>query len=331
MNAILTAFSFLFGLLPERAIVVISRGLGWLWFAVLRYRRAVMLDNLRRAFPSLDERARRRLGLAACRHLALTLLEFIRIPRYQAQGLESVVRFDGLERFEEARAKGKGVLCLSGHLGSFELCVAAVARQARPVNLVVKPFPGGVDRFVNRLRKAADLGVIYADGALRPVIKALKNNESVVFVLDQNATRRIGVFVDFFGEPACTMAALATLAVRTGAAVIAATPYRDAGGRHVLQVHPEIPLEPRATREETIVHMTQVYTRFLEDAIRRHPEQWFWTHKRWRTRPISTPASSAEDAGSRTPDPPPPARPLGIADTPDSSSVPPRSPSGSQS
>jgi Kdo2-lipid IVA lauroyltransferase/acyltransferase len=282
VNAVLTISARFLALFSDRAIVFFSHVLGWFWFAVLRYRRDVILENLTRAFPHEDAR---RLGLAACRHLVLTLFEFIRIPSYQARGLETVVRFEGLEHFETARAKGKGVLCLSGHLGSFELCVAAVAARARPVNLVVKPFPGGIDRFVNRVRRDAELGVISADGALRPILRALKNNESVVFVLDQNATRKIGVFVDFFGKPACTMSALATLAVRTGAAVIAATPYRDADGKHVLQVHPEIALEEKATRDETIVHMTQVYTRFLEDAIKRHPEQWFWTHKRWRTRP----------------------------------------------
>jgi KDO2-lipid IV(A) lauroyltransferase len=284
MNALLTAVSWLFGLVPERAMIALSRVLGWIWFVLVRYRRSVILRNLARAFPDQDDRARRRLGLEACRHLVRTLFEFIRIPSYQRAGLESVVRFDGLENFELARAKGKGVLCLSGHLGSFELCVAAVAARAKPVNLVVKPFPGGVDRFVNRVRRRSELGVIYADGALRPIVKALKNNESVVFVLDQNATRKIGVFVEFFGEPACTMSALATLAVRTGAAVIAATPYRDEEGHHVLEVHPEIPLEEKATQKETIVHMTQVYTRFIEAAIKKHPEQWFWTHKRWRTR-----------------------------------------------
>jgi KDO2-lipid IV(A) lauroyltransferase len=285
MNAILTAASFFFGLLSERTMVALSRVLGWIWFSLLRYRRKIILENISRAFPEKDEDARERLALEACQHLVRTLLEFLRIPKYQRAGLESMVRFEGIENFDIARAKGKGVLCLSGHLGSFELCVAAVARRAKPVNLLVKPFPPGVDRFVNRIRRNAELGVIYADGALRPIIRALKNHEAVVFVLDQNATRNIGVFVDFFGEPACTMSALATLAVRTGAAVIAATPYRDGEGRHVLQVHPEIPLEEKATREETVVHMTQVYTRFIEDAIRRHPAQWFWTHKRWRTRP----------------------------------------------
>lgn len=285
MNALLFVVSFFAGLLPEGVMVALSRLFGWVWFNLLRYRRRVILENVARAFPDEDERWRRNLGLEACRHLVRTLFEFLRIPRYQRIGLESVVHFEGLEHFETARAKGKGVLCLSGHLGSFELCVGAVAKRAAPVNLVVKPFSPGVDRFVNRIRRASGLGVIYAEGAVRPIIRALKNDESVVFVLDQNATRKIGVFVDFFGEKACTMSALATLAARTGAAVIAATPYRDEAGRHVLKVHPEIPLEERASQKETVEHMTQVYTRFLEEAIRAHPAQWFWTHKRWRTRP----------------------------------------------
>ena len=266
-------------------MVVLANMLGWAWYRVFRYRRQVLDQNLARAFQERSPKDRNRLAIAACRHLVRTLFEFLRIPRYQKGELSQLVRFEGMENFEAAKKKGKGVLCLSGHLGSFELCVGAVARQAAPVNLVVKPFSKGVDHFVKRIRNGLGLRVIYADGALRPILRALKNNEAVVFVLDQNATRKIGVFVDFFGKPACTMSALATLAARTGAAVIAATPYRDGSGGHVLKVHPEIPLEAKETPKETVHHMTQVYTSFLEQAIRAHPEQWFWTHKRWRTRP----------------------------------------------
>ena len=128
-------------------------------------------------------------------------------------------------------------------------------------------------------------------------MQALRRNEAVVFVLDQNATRSIGVFVDFFGRPACTMSGLAVLAERTGAEVIAAVPWREGPGRHVLTVLPAIPFERQADREETVRHMTQVYTRVIEDAIKARPAQWFWTHKRWRTRPASTPASEAAADG----------------------------------
>jgi Kdo2-lipid IVA lauroyltransferase/acyltransferase len=289
VTAILRAFSFFLCLLPESLMRLWAWCIGVFWFYVVRYRRGVMDESFAIAFPELGPSEHRRLGRRACVHLVRTLFEFLRIPRYRRKGLENVVRIEGLENFEKAKARGKGVLCLSGHLGSFELCVAAVAEKADPVSLVVKPFPPAVDRLVAEIRGESGLKVIYAEGAVRPILKALHDNESVVFVLDQNATRSTGVFVDFFGKPASTMTALAVIAERTGAAVIAAVPYRDENGEHVLEVHPEIPLEPKLNRLETVQWMTQRYTTFLEEQIKRHPEQWFWTHKRWRTRPVGNP------------------------------------------
>ena len=295
MTALLRGLSALVGWWPEALVTGVARVLGGLWWHALRYRRGVMQANLRQAFPELSERARGRLGEAACVHLVTTLLEVLRIPRYQRLGLDAVVRVEGLEHYHAAKAEGRGVLCVSGHLGSWELGVAGVAAAAAPVSLVVKRFGPAVDRFVTGLRASAGLAVIPADGAVKPILRALRQNEAVVFVLDQNATRRIGVFVDFFGKPACTMAGLAVLAERTGAAVIAAVPRREGPGRHVLTVLPAIPFERQATREATVAHMTQRYTRVIEAAIRAEPAQWFWTHKRWRTRPapVSTPGSGA--------------------------------------
>lgn len=285
VTAMLDFVSWSLSRLSETAVQRLADWMGGFWWHVLRYRRRVILTNLSTAFPDSDPRARATLGRKATAHLARALLEFLRIPYYASRNFEGRVRFDGMENFERAKSEGKGVLCLSGHLGSFELAVAAVASRAKPVWLVVKPFPRAVDRFVTRVRTMSGLGVIPARRSIRGIIEALRRNEAVVFVLDQNATRSIGIFVDFFGRPACTFSALANLALRTRAPVIAATPYRDPDGTHVLRVLPAIPLEEKASEEETIAHMTQVYTRVIENAIREHPEQWFWTHKRWRTQP----------------------------------------------
>lgn len=282
---LLRALSALLCLLPEPAARGLARALGWIWWYVLRYRRAIILENLTRAFPDLAESARRRLGLAACRHLVHTLVDFLRVPRHLDRGVDGVVRVEGLDCFARAKAKGRGVLCLTGHLGSFELAVAGAAPHVHPASLVVKRFPPSIDRFFTELRVAAGLRVIPAEGALRPILRALAANEAVAFVLDQNATRKIGVFVDFFGEQACTMSALAVIALRTGAPVVGVTIYRDASGINVLSIGPELPPADGETREEAVRATTQRYTRFLEDAIRAHPEQWLWTHKRWRTRP----------------------------------------------
>jgi KDO2-lipid IV(A) lauroyltransferase len=262
----------------------LARGLGAIWWHVVRFRRRVALENLARAFPEMTEAERRALGQATFAHLALTIFEFMRIPRYAASRFANV-RVEGLEHYETARKRGKGVLCVTAHLGSFELCIAAIAARVRPVSAVVKPFSDGFDAFISNHRMSQGLTLISATHALRPILHTLDRNEPVVFVLDQNATRRIGVFVDFFGTPACTMSALAVIALRTGAPVLAASVHREPEGTHVITVHPEIRVEPGPTRQATIERMTQAYTRFIEEAIRRHPEQWLWTHRRWRTRP----------------------------------------------
>jgi KDO2-lipid IV(A) lauroyltransferase len=272
--------------LPEGAIRALAHAGGAFWWHIFRYRRRVIEENLGRAFPERSRRERRGLGKAACIHLVATLFEFMRIPRYAAFGFSNV-RVEGLEHYEIARKANKGVLCVTAHLGSFELAIAAIAARVPPVSAVVKPFPPGFDAFVSESRMSQGLTLIASTHALRPILRTLDRNEPVVFVLDQNATRRIGVFVDFFGEPACTMSALAVIALRTRAPVLAATAYRAADGTHVIRIHPEIPLEEKASQKESIAHMTARYTRFIEDAIRAHPEQWLWTHRRWKTRPIA--------------------------------------------
>jgi Kdo2-lipid IVA lauroyltransferase/acyltransferase len=212
-----------------------------------------------------------------------SLLDLLRLPCNVSE-LSSHVRFDRLDNFEAARAKGQGVLCATGHFGSFELVAGAIAQRLEvPVWLVVKPFPAGFDRFLSRVRRATGLGLLPARGSLKEIFAALGRGEAVVFVIDQNATRKLGVFVDFFGHPACTMNALAVVAKRSGAPVIGASIWREGEG-HVLEVHPEMPLEEGADLTETIRKSTQRFTRFIEDQIRRHPEQWLWTHKRWRTK-----------------------------------------------
>jgi KDO2-lipid IV(A) lauroyltransferase len=160
-----------------------------------------------------------------------------------------------------------------------------LARRFSPVAAVTRRRSHGMDRFVDSILQSAGLHIIYARGALWPVLHTLKKNASVVFALDRNAVPRKGVFVDFFGKPACTMAGLAVIALRSGAPVIGTSMWREPDGNHVIQFHPEFPLQRRASLKDTIRCATQVYTCFLEGAIRKHPEQWVWPHRRWKTQP----------------------------------------------
>jgi KDO2-lipid IV(A) lauroyltransferase len=282
---LLPVASLIVRLLPESLVHVVAEVLGTLWFSILRYRRTVILENLAQAFPENGDRERRALGRSACIHLARALIEFIKIPLYLRSGFDGVVRIEGMEHYEAAKNKGKGVLVVSGHLGSFGVALAAAAQKFRTVSVLVKRLPHTLGRFVNTIRMSTDLQVIPAHGAMQLVLKALKNNRTVVVVLDQNSTRRKGVFVDFFKKPACTMAGLAVLALRTGAPVIGASVWRERTGIHVIRFHAEFPLDRKASPNETVQQLTQLYTSFIEQAIRNYPEQWLWPHNRWRTEP----------------------------------------------
>lgn len=283
MTTLLHVLSFFIGLLPDVCVRGLARVISFFVFTVFRYRRKIMRENIATAFPDKTEAERQQIEGDACLHLAMSLLEFLKIPTLTRRSYEGAFRVEGLEHYEAARAKGKGLLVLTGHLGSFELSAGAMAqRMEEEVLVIVKSFPEALDRFVSSVRTGTDLTVVPAKGAIRPVFKAMKKEATVVFVQDQNSTRHIGVFVDFFGKEACTMSGLAVVALRTEAPVVGVSIWREAQG-HVLAFHPEIPLEPQADKQDSIVHMTQVYTRFIEERIRENPSQWLWTHRRWKT------------------------------------------------
>ena len=289
MNVLLRGLSAIVGVLPDAVLRLLSTVGAWLLFSVLGYRRAVIAQNIQRAFPNASADLRGAIAANAGRHLFLTLLEFLKMPTYASARFEGVCRIEGMEHLDAATAQGRGVLVLTGHLGSFELGAGTIAMhlEDRKVWLVVKSFPEGTDKFVTYVRERCTLGVIRAKGGMKQILRALKDRDAVAFVLDQNATKKLGVFVDFFGEKACTMAALAVIAERTKAPVIGTTSWRETDGTHVFRMYEAIPFEAQATREETVRHMTQIYTNFIEDRIREHPEQWLWSHRRYKTRPPS--------------------------------------------
>lgn len=287
MSGLVWGLSALVEALPEAVLRPVSVVLGWLWWDVIRFRRSTILENLSYAFSSWPYASKVALGKEVARHLSQTLLEVLRLRRYARSDFDNVEVL-GLGALERALQEGRGVLVLSGHLGSFELAMAAGAcRAPAPVSVVVKRLPGAFGAWVARARAAAGLSAIDARSSVTAVCDALHRNEIVVFVLDQNATRRIGVFVEFFGRSACTMRALAAVALRTGAPVLCAIPRRTTDG-HQLEFGSSIPFESQGAMRRSIRHMTQVYTEHLERAIRATPVQWFWAHRRFKTQPRST-------------------------------------------
>lgn len=280
--------------LPERAAVRLGNAMAFLLGRLARYRRADADEALRRSFPDLPADERRRILDAMYRHLALNVVEMLRIERDGVAGVQRRMEWRGRENLDNARAVGRGVLLLSAHTGNWELGITALPSYGYPAAVVVKRIrSAAVNARIERLRRVFGLRVLPAQGAYRDCLRALQRNEILGFVLDQNRTIYDGIFVEFFGRPACTSPGLAHLAAVSGAPVVPGFMERLPDGRH--RYHIGSPLAPPSSRKpEALAEATQRYTRVIEDFIRQHPEQWIWIHRRWKTRPPTAPNKTAE-------------------------------------
>lgn len=262
----------------------IGRTVGGLAYTLVRRNRAVVLEEMQRAYrgDSLDE-AQDRLR-RVYQHVGMNYAEVFRWVGGGSEELDDRVREIGTEHLDAALARGKGVLILTAHLGNWDLLGLWAARRY-PLTILSKDLrQPGVNRFWMEARAEAGLDIVPARRSYRACLGVLKKNGLLGFILDQNALVHEGVFVDFFGKQACTRSGLAFLAAHSQAPVLPVFIYRKLDGTHQLEIQPL--LEPPPDREPaTLREATQRYTRIIEDAIRRHPDQWIWMHRRWRTRP----------------------------------------------
>jgi len=290
-GALLATFAFgslfplgwLLGHLPARAGLWLGCRIGDLLWLTMPRRRAIALDNLRRAFGAERSPAElNHLGRRSFEHLGMTIVEscvfFFRPPSV----LLSRVDLGSPEHVEAAIALGRGLLALTAHYGNWELLAACNALSAYPLSVVIRPMDHPfVDLIVDRFRRRSGLELITKRHALPAIRDALKRGRIVGILLDQNASRAEGVFVPFFGMPASTSKALAVISLRTGAPVVPIFIRRTGGGRHRVWSDPPIPVPP----DGNVAEYTAAFNRSIEAAIRQAPEQWFWVHRRWKTRP----------------------------------------------
>ena len=254
---------------------------------LIGFRRKVALDGLRRAFPELSERERRRLARAAYAQLGRSLAEVALVRRLPDGDLEDLVSFRGWERFESARAQGRGVVVAVAHFGNWELLARAAARRGVRLTAITRKLRGAVNRRLVAARREGGLRELPDKGSTRAALALLRRGETLAVVVDQNMRPRRGIFVDFFGEQACTTPAAAVLSLRSGAPLLAAFPVRQPDGTHLVEIHG--PFTTELHGHAAVVALTQALTAAVEAAVRAHPDHWFWVHRRWKTRPSLAP------------------------------------------
>ena len=249
------------------------------------------------AIPRLRRVARRNLAMALpgtsaepvidgmFRSVARLLVTFSKFPAIGQHNLDRWIRCEGAGYVEEALRCGRGVLFATAHLGNWELSAYAWAMFGRPMRVVARPLDNPlIDRLVERRRTGSGNRVISKREAARPILKALAANQAVGILIDQNASPESGVFVDFFGVPACAGTGFAKLASHSGAAVIPGFAlWSEEEHRYVLRFYPPLEMTGDAARDTEALHKR------LEAVVRAHPDQWLWMHRRWKTRPPGAP------------------------------------------
>ena len=277
----------LLGLLPRPIARALGIGIGVAVYHLHPRLREVGLRNLSLAFPTMAEAERRRIVRGEFVSLGRQLAEACMFPRYTRENVSDIVVYDGLENYERAMARGKGVLFLTGHLGAWELSAFAHSLQGHPLWIVMRPLDNPyLDRLVERYRTMHGNRTVSKDDFVRGLLAAMRASEAVGILMDTNMTPPQGVFVNFFGIPACTASGLARIALRTDAAVVPGfTIWDKKAGKYVLRFDPAVELVRTSDNEADIVANTALFTSIIESFIRRYPDQWLWVHRRWKTRP----------------------------------------------
>jgi KDO2-lipid IV(A) lauroyltransferase len=281
--------AFVVQCLPLSGARWVGRMLGRFVFVLVGYRKDVTLGNLSRAFPEKSVQELNRIARGAYENVGIALFELVWFPRMSPDRLRKSIHFDKPELIRSAYEKGKGLLMLTAHFGNWELLAQSIiVHFGFPVNVIVKTQANRlIDRSINKRRIRLGNKIIPMETSLREVLRALRGKEAVGLVADQAAPKE-NVPIEFFGTMVPTHQGPAVFSLKMGSPLVALFAVRRPDGEYDVHVA-DIPSEDLdGYSEANVVELTRRHVRITEDFIRRFPDQWMWTHKRWKHVPLES-------------------------------------------
>lgn len=276
---------FLIILAPIKTGQDFGRFLGRFCYYIFIKEKKVAYENLKKAFGSkLSFLERNKILKSLFENLGQNLIEVMNLSRI-GRHIDRIIQAFGMEKVDRALSQKKGAVIISAHFGNWELLAHYFAIKGYPTNVIARRMrQEDFESLLKRQRLAHRLNVIYRDEAFKEAIRALKENQILGIMPDQDIDSAEGTFVHFFGRPAYTPIGPALFAILTGAPILFCFIVHS-GRLHKIFV--EGPLEFKFTgdRERDISEITQRYTIRIEEFIRRYPSEWVWFHKRWKTQP----------------------------------------------
>lgn len=272
--------------LPARA----GELFGVVLYHVWRSRRRIAIDNFMMsavaAFQACSSpQSAEKIIKQSFRNLGRFFVEITKIYYGRGKRILRETAIAGWDNFERAKAKGKGVIFVTGHCGNWELLAIASAFKGLPISVVARPLNNPyINMLLEKARSRYGNRIIYKRGALRGMLSVLKSGGCVGILMDQAVLPDEGYVIDFLGRGAWTTKVPALIAGRTGAPVLPAF-IRRTGKGHEITIYPEVKLSSDSDGKDALRDDTMKFSRFIEDYIKENPSEWLWLHRRWKRAP----------------------------------------------
>ena len=281
-------------LLPFRAAGALGGVLGYLAWWVAGWQTGRMADIVARAFPAIGAGVRRRIARESLARLGRTMCEYLALTRLPVREMRERTTVDGLEHVLRAQAEGRGVIVLTGHVGSWEVSAAAVGLRVEKLAVIARDlYDPAIDRMTKEYRGRFHVATFDTNDA-RGILRHLKGGGVLGILIDQASRRVANVPVPFFGTPVMTPVGPVRLAEKTGSALVTGFGLRTGNGYRVVLE----PLRDRVAEGEAPEPILAEYNRRLEAVVRERPEQWVWLHDRWALRPAEPAVPPAGQAAA---------------------------------
>lgn len=276
-------FAFIIYHLPKSIQLFFGDLFAHLWWDILRVRRDIVFKNLDIAFPEWSEKKKKQVAWDSMKNIGRSFIEYFKYPFLNKQNIDKWVNLEGAEHLQAALDEGKGVCVLSMHTGSGDMALAGLVLNGFPIQLISKEFKlKWLNEMWFKMRGRLGTKFIPPRNSSFQVLRGLKKKDAVIFVLDQYTGPPIGCKTQFFGKETGTALGLAVMVRKTKAPVIPVYDLRVNGDEHRVIIDKPIAFEDLGDKDETLKHMTQKYTNYIEEVVRKHPEQWMWVHRRWK-------------------------------------------------
>lgn len=277
-TALIIFLSFPIALLPHKIALQAGNAIGILIFYLWGSRRRIAIDNIKMTIGDKQWL----IAKETFKNLGKSLVEVIKIYYGLGGKIIDNVEVKGIENYNKAKLKGRGLVFITGHCGNWELMAVTFGVKVDNVSGVARqqnnPY---LNKLVEKIRAKYGNKIIYKKGALKGILSELKKGRGVGILMDQAVLRNEGYIIDFLGKPAWTTKMPALIARKTDAAVIPVFINRD-GDRHIMNIHPEVILSAEQDFEKAIIEDTKNFSKYIEDYIKSYPSEWLWIHRRWK-------------------------------------------------